>query len=307
MNVELRHLRAFVTVATELHFNRAAAQLHLSQPTLSQTVRQLEDALGFRLLARSTRSVALTPNGQTFLAEARAVLERFDGAMRQAERIASGLVGRVRVGHLIGSAIDHMPAILRAFRETYPDVTLDVEEYDFRSPEAGLDTGATDVAVLRPPVDLPPGSRLHVLRSEPRVACVADLHPLAARTEVSVADLLDQPIVAAPGSGTWRDYWLLLDHRGGGAPPVVHEAATFEAELQAVASGRGISITPATAARFYARPGLAFPVITDIAWCDVAVVLPPDPLPAARHFAQLAQRVAGTTRAARPGAPESPP
>ncbi|MEV7390429.1 LysR family transcriptional regulator [Streptomyces sp. NPDC091215] len=293
MNVELRHLRAFVTVATELHFNRAAARLHMSQPTLSQTVRQLEDALGFTLLARTTRSVTLTPNGQMFLAEARAVLERFDGAMRQAERVSSGLVGQLRLGHLIGSAIDHMPAILRAFHETYPDVSLEVEEYDFRSPAAGLDTGASDVAILRPPVDLPAGSEARLLRSEPRVACVSDLHPLAARAEVSVADLLDQPIVAAPGSGTWRDYWLLLDHRGDNAPPVVYEAATFEAELQAVASGRGISITPATAARFYARPGLAFPVITDAAWCDVAVVLPPDPLPAARHFAHLAARVVG--------------
>ncbi|GGO93252.1 hypothetical protein GCM10012280_45350 [Wenjunlia tyrosinilytica] len=57
------------------------------------------------------------------------------------------------------------------------------------------------MAIVRPPVDLPNGSELRVLRSEPRVACVADLHPLASRREVSVADLLDQPIVAAPGSG----------------------------------------------------------------------------------------------------------
>ncbi|MFE4667565.1 LysR family transcriptional regulator [Streptomyces sp. NPDC056716] len=295
MNVELRHLRAFVAVATELHFNRAAARLHMSQPALSQTVRQLEDALGFPLLARTTRSAVLTPNGELFLTEARAVLDRFDRAMGQAHRVACGLVGQVRLGHLNGAAIDHMPAILRAFGETYPEVSLEVVEYDFRSPEAGLDVGATDVAILRPPVDLPSGAHLHVLRSEPRVACVADLHPLAAHPEVRVADLLDQPIVAAPGSGTWRDYWLLLDHRGDSAPPVVYEAATFEAELQAVASGRGISITPATAARFYARPGLAFPVITDATWCDVAVVLPPSPLPAARRFADLARRIVGAT------------
>jgi DNA-binding transcriptional LysR family regulator len=289
----VRHLRAFVAVATELHFNRAAARLHMSQPTLSQTVRQLEEALGVRLLTRTTRSVALTPSGQLFLTEARAVLERFDDALGRMERVASGQVGRVRVGYLIGAGLDDMPAILRAFGEAYPEVSLEIEEYDFRSPEAGLDTGATDVAILRPPVDLPPGSTLHVLRSEPRVACVSDLHPLAARRELAVADLLDQPIVAAPGGGTWRDYWLLNDHRHGDAPPVVYEAATFEAELQAVASGRGISITPATAARFYARPGLAFPVIADASWCDVAVVLPPEPLPAARHFARLARQIAG--------------
>ncbi|GGO93319.1 LysR substrate-binding domain-containing protein [Wenjunlia tyrosinilytica] len=96
------------------------ALLHMSQPTLSQIVRQREDALGIALLS--------------------------------------------------GSALDHMPAILRAFGEAYPEVSLEVEEFDFRFPEAGLDTGATDVAIVRPPVDLPTGSELRVLRSEPRVA-----------------------------------------------------------------------------------------------------------------------------------------
>jgi len=297
MNVELRHLRAFVVVAEELHFARAAARLHLTQPTLSHTIRQLEDALGLRLLSRTTRVVALTPAGEMFLEEARAVLARFEAAIRQAERTASGLVGRLRVGYVIGAALDHMPAILRAFRDDYPDVALDVREFDFSSPEAGLDVGATDVAVLRPPVDLSPSTVFHVLLREPRVACVPDVHPLAGRERVTVADLLDEPIVAAPGDGIWRDYWLLLDHREGRPPPVVHEAATFEAELQSVASGRGISITPATAARYYDRPGLAFPLIEDAAWCEVAVALPRAAIPAARHFARLARRMVAAEEA----------
>jgi DNA-binding transcriptional LysR family regulator len=291
MNVDLRHLRAFAVVAEELHFARAAARLHLSQPALSHTVRQLEEALGLRLLSRTTRAASLTPEGEIFLAEARAVLDRFDAALRQAERMASGLVGRLRVGYLIGTALDHMPSILRAFADAYPNVTVDVREFDFASPAAGLDTGETDVAILRPPVELDPSALVYRLLREARVACVSDVHPLAGRERVTVAELLGEPIIAAPGTGTWRDYWLLNDHREGRPPPVVGEAATFEAELQAVASGRGISITPQTAARYYARPGLAFPLIEDAPPCDVAVALPSTPIAPARRFAELARRL----------------
>jgi DNA-binding transcriptional LysR family regulator len=291
MNVDLRHLRAFVVVAEELHFARAAARLHLSQPALSHTIRQLEEAIGLRLILRTTRSASLTPEGEIFLEETRAVLDRFEEALRHAERMASGLVGRLRVGYLIGTALDHMPSILRAFADAYPNVGLDVHEFDFGSPAAGLDIGVTDVAILRPPVDLDSSVVLHRLLREARVACVSDVHPLAQRQRVTVAELLKEPIIAAPGSGIWRDYWLLNDHRDGRPPPVVREAATFEAELQSVASGRGISITPETAARFYARPGLAFPVIEDAPPCEVAVALPRAAIPAARRFAELARRL----------------
>lgn len=103
-------------------------------------------------------------------------------------------------------------------------------------------------------------------------------------------------VVLPTGPRGLLDYWLLCDHRDGQPPPVVHEAATFEAELQAVASGRGISIT--TAARYYTRPGLAFPVITDAPWCTVAIAQSPQPQPTARHFAHLTQHIISATTAA---------
>jgi DNA-binding transcriptional LysR family regulator len=160
-------------------------------------------------------------------------------------------------------------------------------EFDFSQPAVGLDDGRSHVAIVRPPIDLP-GAKLMTLVSEPRVACLPETHALADRREVSIRELLDEPIIAAPGAGSWRDYWLCCEYRDGGLPPVVDEAATFEAEFQAVASGRGISITAEAAARFYARPGLRFPRIVDIPPCEVAVALPPDPTPAAITFAEIA-------------------
>jgi DNA-binding transcriptional LysR family regulator len=286
-NVGLRHLRSFVVLAEELHFARAAARLYVSQPALSQTIKQLEDATGLRLLERTTRRVELTADGAGLREDAVQVLAQFERMMERAQASAAGRRGALRVGYTIGAAVDIVPRLLRAHAEQCPDVQVRTTEFDFSEPAAGLDDGRSDVAIVRPPIDVR-GAQLRTLETEPRVACLPDSHRLAERDEVSVYDLLDEPIIAAPGNGPWRDYWLCCEYRGGRKPPVVGEEATFEGEFQAVASGRGISITAHAAARFYARPGLRFPRISDIPPCEVAVALPPDPTPAARVFAEIA-------------------
>ena len=131
MNVDLRQLRAFVAVARSLNFTRAADELHIAQPSLSYTIQQLEKTLGFSLLNRTTRTTELTREGATFLIEAAAVLARYESAMGRAVQIARGELGLLRVGYLIGAAVDHVPAISRAFNDAYPDVQLELIEYDF--------------------------------------------------------------------------------------------------------------------------------------------------------------------------------
>lgn len=286
-NVGLRHLRSFVVLADELHFAHAAASLHVSQPALSQTIRQLEAATGLQLLRRTTRSVELTDAGRMFREDAIGVLSAFDEAMERALDMAAGRRGNLHIGYTIGAGVEIIPSVLRVFRAAYPDVEVHLQEFDFSQPAAGLDDGRSDVAIVRPPIDVDDAEFL-TLVVEPRVVCVYDGHALADRDEVSILEVVSEPIVAAPGSGTWRDYWLACDYRDGQPPDVVAEAATFEGELQTVASGRGISITTGTAARFYARPGLRFPVIRDVPPCEVAVALPSHPILAARNFAELA-------------------
>jgi DNA-binding transcriptional LysR family regulator len=286
-NVGLRHLRAFAVLADELHFARAAERMHISQPALSQTLKQLERATGLQLLARTTRRVELTADGRAFRDETLQVLEQFDRLMDHARATAAGRRGTLRVGFTIGAAVDLVPRILRDYAAAYPDVKVELTEFDFSEPEAGLDDDRSDVAILRPPIETQ-DVQLSTIATEARVACLPDWHPLAERGEISIYDILDEPIIGAPGRGVWRDYWLACDYRNGDPPPVVAEVATFETEFQAVASGRGISITAEAAARFYARPGIRFPRITDIPPCEVAVALPKPATPAARAFAEVA-------------------
>jgi DNA-binding transcriptional LysR family regulator len=291
-NLGLRHLRCFVVLAEELHFARAAQRLHLSQPALSQTLKQLEQATGLRLIDRTTRRVALTAEGAALRDDALRVLAEFDGLVERAHETAAGRRGTLRVGFTIGAAVDLVPRVLRAYAAEYPDVKVELTEFDFSEPEAGLDDDRSDVAIVRPPIETK-GVQLARLATEARVACLPESHRLADRDEISIYDILSEPIIGAPGEGAWRDYWLACEYRGGEPPPIVAEVATFETELQAVATGRGISITAEAAARFYARPGLRFPRIADISPCEVAVALPAFPTPAARAFCQVAIGASG--------------
>jgi DNA-binding transcriptional LysR family regulator len=291
----MRHFRAFVAVAHSLNFTRAAEELHIAQPSLSYTIRQLEKYLGFPLFERTTRSTELTPDGKMFLVEAVAVLDHFDAAMEQAGRVARGELGHLRVGYLIGAALDYVPLILRAFSESHPDVHVDLTEYDFSSPNGGLDTGQTDVAIVRPPLNGVTGVIRTTLLQERCFACLPVQHRYAGAASVDVADLLDEPIVAAPGDGVWRDFWILKSFRKEPAR-VTYEAATFEAELQAVASGRGISIVPETAPRLYTRPGITFVPIVGMPACDVAVVRRRDAPRAAANFVKTARTVVASAQ-----------
>jgi DNA-binding transcriptional LysR family regulator len=271
MNVEMRHLRAFVALAEELHFGRASQRLYLTQPALSQTLRQLEASVGGRLVERTTRSVALTANGLAFLADARTVIAAYDTALARAARAARQEQGILRVGYQIGAALEIAPIVLRAYAERYPSVSVELREFDFGEPFAGLDVGVVDVAFVKMPLE---DARLayEFLEHETIFAGLAPSHPLAQRSSIAIAEILDDPIVAAPrAAGPWRDFWLATEYRGGKPPRVALEAANFDSELQAVAVGKAITITSLATTKYYARPGVVFVPIHDLP--PVTVVL----------------------------------
>jgi DNA-binding transcriptional LysR family regulator len=122
--MELRHLRYFVAVAEAENVSRAALKLHVSQPALSRQIRDLEDELGFLLLERSAKSVRLTDAGKTFQAEARAVLQRVDEALKTARAVAAGGRGELHVGYAPSLTVRILPPTLRAFQAGSPNVRV---------------------------------------------------------------------------------------------------------------------------------------------------------------------------------------
>jgi DNA-binding transcriptional LysR family regulator len=270
VNTLFRHIRAFIAVAEERNFARGAERLHVSQSALSQTIMQLEATVGFDLFERTTRSVALTTSGERLLARARIVHTALDAFNNEARTMHLALNNELRAGYMIGTAVQFIPDIVREFERIRPGAGLHFQEFDFSDPSAGLRDRKVNCAIVRPPIGVDDVELVEIAR-EQCVACLPTGHHLSIRESVVVSDILDESIVAAPVPGVWRDYWMAMDYRDGRPAKVSYEAATVESELQAVAAGRGISITADSTARYYARPGVIFRPIIDMQECIIAV------------------------------------
>ncbi|MBG0776634.1 MAG: LysR family transcriptional regulator [Desulfovibrionaceae bacterium] len=147
--MDLRMLECFVAVAEELHFGRAAARLHLSQPPLSRRIRALEEELGAALLARTSRRVELTPAGAALLEEARELLRGARSAAERVRRVARGEEGGLRVGFVTPAMDGPLPRVLRAFAELLPGVRLELMEMGTLEQLEALRTGRLDAGYAR--------------------------------------------------------------------------------------------------------------------------------------------------------------
>nr|WP_274534667.1 LysR family transcriptional regulator [Pararhizobium polonicum] len=270
MNIQFRHIRAFVAVAKEKSFARASAKLNVSQPALSQTIIQFEENIGFPVFERTTRNVSLTKPGELLLEKALTLSRHIDGFHNEIHQLQQSVHNELRVGYLIGTAVEFIPAIVREFKRRRPEATLHLTEFDFTDSSAGLASGQVDCGIIRPPIDVRDIQIVELTR-EQCVACLPTGHRLSDKESVVLEDILDEPFVAAPTRGPWRDYWLANDHRIDRPANVVFEAATVESELQAVATEKGISITADSTAKFYARPGVVFKPIIDMPFCSIAI------------------------------------
>lgn len=258
----MRQLRYFAVLGEELNYRRAAERLFITQPALSTAIKQLEHQLGVMLFTRSTREVAVTDLGAAWLPKVRDALHGIDSAVDDLIAL-SAHYRRIRLGYLIGTGADLLFRLIRHFEVAHPEIKLEPREFDFSDPTAGLADGTTEVAIIRPPVDLPE-HRMFILDAESWVACLPRDHRLAQRTELTIAELLDEPIVVAPSTaGRWRDYWMAMDARDGKPPTIAAVAATYEEETTTIARGLGISFTSEASARLYERQGIAYVPISD--------------------------------------------
>ncbi|MEU5980138.1 LysR family transcriptional regulator [Streptomyces sp. NPDC047315] len=285
MDVDTRLLRYFVAVAEEGTLTRAAERLFVSQPALTKQVKQLEAQLGVRLFTRSRTGMALTEAGRALVERVPALLADWDRAAREAKGAAS-LAGRVlRVGFLASAANEATPGIIAEFTRRRPGWRVDMRQASWSNPSAGLAEGDVDVALLRLPFPGQGALRTAALFTEPRWVALPDAHPLAERDVIRFRDLRDEPFVAAPQETEWwRDFWLAADEREG--RPVRIGAVTDQPDdwLSAIANGYGVALAPASAARFYARPGVTYRPVTGVSPSRVGVAWAHDGGPAVQDF-----------------------
>jgi DNA-binding transcriptional LysR family regulator len=249
--VELTTLHAFRVLAETLHFGRAASQLGISQPTLSVRIRRLESQLGTPLLHRSTRRVALTEAGDTLFRETGRLFQTLDQALEATRRVAVGESGRITVAFASSVLFETLPALLRSFRERYPEVVLELRELATGPQLLALERGEVDVGFVREPPEDPRLSR-ETVRREPLVVALPRDHPLSAHDpEVEpfpLERLAHEPFVLFPASVAPGLHHQVLElcRRAGFAPRVVQESRELYTTVSLVEVGMGVTLVPAS-------------------------------------------------------------
>ena len=274
--MDIQHLRAFIAVAEELHFGRAAARLHMAQPPLSRTIKQLERELGAQLFERTTRSVRLTAAGEALIRPAQQVLDDIDVARSIVASAGSGVSGRVRVG--FAGASSHRPAarLARQVRQRYPGIDLVLSSLTFAGEGVRqLQEGDLDVAIVRWD-QAPPGLRSRPVLKERKLVAVPVDHRLAGRSSVTMKELEQEAWVTLSSDPPPYLYNMLIRMSldAGYAPRIAQRAPDMWTTMALVSAGVGICLTfdsvmesmPATEVHALTIEGEDAPVWAYLAW-----------------------------------------
>lgn len=248
-DLDLRLVRYFTAVASHLHVGRAAAELHVAQPSLSRQISRLEAQVGARLFDRTRQGTRLTEAGEAFLPHAQALVrsaERAGAAARAAARPT-----RITVGYTAGLIVT--PAV-RNLRRKHPDADVRTLHLTWAEPREALLGRRVDAAITRLPLRTD-GLDVTVLYDEPKVLLVPVGHRLAGKDSVTLDDIQDEPIPRFPDP-EWDAYWR-IDPRPGGRPaPGGPSVETIEDKLEHVAAGQAVAIVPAALHTGGTRPDL---------------------------------------------------
>ncbi|HEY5970356.1 MAG TPA: LysR family transcriptional regulator [Pseudoxanthomonas sp.] len=279
MQIETRHLRYFLTVAEELHFGRASARLHMTQPPLSQAIQAFEALLGTPLFERSSkRSVSLTAAGIALLPEARRILAQTGALPDLAQRAASGASGKLSLAFVSSADYSVLPPALRSFRERFPQVEIELREATSDMQLADLLEGRIDCGLLIPP--LPDRAKLEldyapILREPLMLAAPTGLRALRGKRSIAIQQLPDLPLVIFPRriAPAFYDAILAALRDAGIVARIGQEAIQMQTIVSLVSAGMGIALVPQsvsnlkrTGVQYVGLSGHHLTVETGVAW-----------------------------------------
>jgi DNA-binding transcriptional LysR family regulator len=293
---ELWQLKYFSAVAEQLHFGRAAQALHISQPPLSRAIRALEEQLGVALFTRTRRRVALTPEGERLLEEARRLRAQLERAVHELHAMAAGQQGRLRIGFVSLADYGVLPGLLKAYKAARPAVSLALREMLSPEQASGLVAGELDFGLLLPPVDGAAELEHVVVQRERFVVALPRRHRLARSRRIAMRSLAGEPLVMVPKEIAPGLYDIVagLAGRAGFSLNVAQEAIQMQTVVSLVSSGLGAAIVPGSVANL-GRQGVVYRPIADahprldlwLAWPRRALGA------AAQEFIAHARRLAG--------------
>ncbi|MDY0884731.1 LysR family transcriptional regulator [Dongia soli] len=249
--MDLHQLRCFLAVAEELHFGRAAQRLGMLPSALGRHIRLLEEDLGTRLLARTTRNVALTEDGAALRDEARGLLDQADTLAARFRAHSRSQASSLRVGAIDSAAAGLLPLLLHDFREAHPEIAVQLLEDKSIRLLPRLLSGRLDLAFVRPPEHPDAALDFFFLFYESAVVAVPKSHRLARREKLSIQDLAEEPLIvperrSRPHS---HDLTIKLFTEAGLQAQIAQVAEEKQTIVNLVAAELGVAIVPRWTAR----------------------------------------------------------
>ena len=261
MNINLRQLRAFVSIGRLGSFTKAAEALHATQPALSAQIRDLEEALGVKLFDRNTRSVSLTQAGEDLMPSVDTVLSDLTSVVTRARDVARRNTGRVTVAALPSLAATLMPRVIARMRDEHPGIVVVIKDALAERAVALLRADEADLALASAP---PPDRELSFtpLFADRMVAVLPPAHPLASTKTMRLADLLDTPLVLMDRDSSVRRIVDGACASIGRLAAPAYEAAFMATAIGLVRAGLGATLLPSSASELLAAGDL---VVRDLA------------------------------------------
>jgi DNA-binding transcriptional LysR family regulator len=241
--VQLHQLRYMVCVAEERRFTRAAARLHVAQPSVSSAVAALEHELGAPLFHRAPNEVVLTGAGEAFLPWARQVLADCEAGAAAVRDLLGLHRGRLALGATPSLTTNLLPPVLAAFHTEHPGLELTVHEAGSQDLVRRLEAGEIDLAVVILPVDRP-WVETSALLEEELVLAVSEGHPLAGRRVIRVAELEQVPLVMFKDGYDLREATIDACRRAGFAPVLAMSGLEMDGALALAGAGVAGAVVP---------------------------------------------------------------
>lgn len=259
-----RQLRHFVVLAETLNYRRAAELLHISQPPLSSSIRNLEDRLGLALFERTRRGTVLTPAGQAALESARRALQYIDQFCQTAGSLANGEAGRLRIGFVGSATYALLPRVIPQFAERYPAVELELRDSTTAQILKMLARDEIDIGLVRAPVIEPHDATLLTVEEDSFMAALPFNHPLASAPRLVLSDLAAEPFVFYSKEAVPSLHALALDacRVAGFVPRIKQQAVQVQTIVSLVESRLGVALVPSVAAR-HANSSVVFKPLRD--------------------------------------------
>jgi DNA-binding transcriptional LysR family regulator len=272
--MELRHLRYFVAVAEELNFTKAAAKLHLAQPSLTRQIHNLEEELGVQLLNRSKSQVAMTEEGRSFLVDARRILSLASQSVLAVQRLSRGEIGQLNLAYLPNFDFELLPETLRAFRQQFPHVALNLFDMTPAEQLRALEARKIDLGFVGlPPSSPPSGLQWESIACHRTVVVLPLKHRLARKRQVRLRDLETMFFVGMsekthPSFRAWLNQTC---QQAGFTPRVLQDAELEPALMTFVAEGLGVTLARENIKKL-PHPGVAFRPLVPPVKSDYCIV-----------------------------------